>query len=148
MPANRNAQSRREFLIGSAALTMMPGLAAGQTPYPLVFGLPSTSLGAAKPRLAFEMGFFAKYGLQASLPLMESAAVTVAALVSGSVHAIQAGPGELVAAQANGQKVVAIASAYAGFAQSCVISKAAAAKTGVSPTAPVTERLKALDGTR
>jgi ABC-type nitrate/sulfonate/bicarbonate transport system substrate-binding protein len=98
------------------------------------------------PRLTFEMGFFARNGLQVKMPVLDSAAVATAALVSGSVKAIQAGPGELVAAQARGQKAVAIAVAYAGFAQSTVISKAAAAKVKVSPTAPVVERLKALDG--
>ena len=92
------------------------------------------------------MGFFAKHGLQMRMPVLESAAVATAALVSGSVRGIQAGPNELVAAQANGQKVVAIQIAYAGFAQTLVLSKAAVAKTKLSQTAPVVERMKALDG--
>jgi ABC-type nitrate/sulfonate/bicarbonate transport system substrate-binding protein len=138
--------SRREFAVGAAALAASSGRVAAQAPVEVMFGLPSTSLGAAFPRLTFEMGFFAKHGLQMRMPVLESAAVATAALVSGSVKGIQAGPSELVAAQANGQKVVAIQIAYAGFAQTLVLSKAAVAKIKVSPNAPVVERMKALEG--
>jgi ABC-type nitrate/sulfonate/bicarbonate transport system substrate-binding protein len=49
-------------------------------------------------------------------------------------------------ARARGQDVVIIANLYAGFAGSVVLGKAAAAKLGVAPDAPVSARLKALDG--
>jgi len=98
------------------------------------------------PRLTHEMGIYLKHGLQTRLTVLESASVATAALISGSVQVTQAGSGELIAAQARGQKVVAIGIAYAGFAQSLVLSKAGITKVGVSPSAPMAERMKALQG--
>jgi ABC-type nitrate/sulfonate/bicarbonate transport system substrate-binding protein len=136
--------TRRGCLAGAAALAT-PGVARGQTEE-FVFGLPSTSLGAAMPRLTEELGLYAKHGLKVRLPVLETAAVAANALVSGSVKAIQAGPAELIAAQDKGQRIVAIGTAYAGLAQSLVLSKAAAAKSGVAPDAPLAARMKALEG--
>jgi ABC-type nitrate/sulfonate/bicarbonate transport system substrate-binding protein len=98
------------------------------------------------PRLAAEAGAYARAGLEPKFTLLDSAALATAALVSGSVAAVQAGPGELIAAQAQGHEAVAVATAYAGFAQSTILSNAAAAKVGVPPSAPIAERLKALGG--
>lgn len=137
--------SRRTVLAGAAGLAFA-GHASAQSGTEIVVGLPSTSLGAAMPRLTGEMGLYAKHGLQARQTLLESAAVATAALVSRSVQVIQAGPAELVAAQANGQKTIALGTAYAGFAQSLILSNAAAAKVGVAPTATVAARMKAIDG--
>jgi ABC-type nitrate/sulfonate/bicarbonate transport system substrate-binding protein len=141
-------QTRRQLLVAGAAGVMAtlarPALA--QSPTEFVLGLPSVSLGAAMPRLTAETGCFARNGLAPKFTLLDSAALSTAALVSGSIVATQAGPGELIAAQAGGHKAVAIATAYGGMAQSLILSKSAAAKSGVSLTAPVAERLKALRG--
>lgn len=141
-------QSRRTFLAAGAALTAsaLARPAIGQSLKEIPFGLPSVSLGSAMPRLTAETGCYARNGLVCKFTLLDSAALSTAALVSGSIVATQAGPGELVAAQASGQAVVAVATAYGGMAQSLILSKEAAAKTGVALTAPVTERLKALEG--
>ena len=136
--------SRREWMASAAALAA-PGIARGQE-QEFVFGLPSTSLGAAMPRLTQELGLYARHGLKVRLPVLESAAVAATALVSGAVKVIQAGPAELIAAQDKGQKIVALGIAYAGLAQSLVLSKTAAAKVGVAPEAPLAERMKALEG--
>jgi ABC-type nitrate/sulfonate/bicarbonate transport system substrate-binding protein len=140
--------TRRRILVAGAATAAaaLAKPAVAQTLQEVPFGLPSVSLGAAMPRLTAETGCFAKNGLVCKFTLLDSAALATAALISGSVKAIQAGPGELVVAQANGHEVVALATAYGGMAQSLVLSKDAAAKTGVLPTAPLVERLKALKG--
>lgn len=138
--------TRRSFVFGTAAALAAPSVLRAQSSPEIVIGLPSTSLGAAMPRLSHELGIYAKNGLQTRLTVLESAAVSTAALISGSVQLTQAGPGEQIAAQAKGQKVVCIGIAYAGFSQSLVLSKAAAAKTGVSAQAPLADKLKALQG--
>ena len=141
-------QTRRTFLATSAAVSAiaLARPAIGQSLKEIPYGLPSVSLGSAMPRLTAETGCYAKNGLVCKFTLLDSAALSTAALVSGSIVATQAGPGELVAAQAGGHLAVAVATAYGGMAQSLILSKEAAAKSGVSPTASVTERLKALDG--
>ena len=49
-------------------------------------------------------------------------------------------------AHARGLKVVVLANTYAGFSGTLVLSKSVVDKLGVSPTAPIAQRLKALDG--
>ena len=55
------------------------------------------------------------------------------------------GSGTVIAAVARGQKIVAIANGYGGFATTMVVAKDVAEKLGVKPNAPVAERLKAAD---
>jgi len=110
------------------------------------FGISSSSLGPAGPRIAKEMGLFAQHGLDPAFVVLDSASATISGLISRSFEVAIAGPTEIVAAQARGQKVVAIAVSYAGFGPSLVLSKAVVDKLGISPDAPVRERLKALDG--
>jgi ABC-type nitrate/sulfonate/bicarbonate transport system substrate-binding protein len=108
--------------------------------------LSSASISAAAPRIAKEMGLFKKYDLDPNIISMETSSVATTALISGSVDFNVSGASELVIAQARGQKVVAISSVYRGFAAVLVLSKAAADKRGLSPTATIDDRLKALDG--
>jgi ABC-type nitrate/sulfonate/bicarbonate transport system substrate-binding protein len=137
--------TRRTFLAGAATLAA-PSVVRAQSSQEIVIGLPSTSLGSAMPRLSHEMGLFARNGLRTRLTVLESASVSTAALISGAVQQTQAGPGEQIAAQARGQKVVCIGVAYSGFSQSLVLSKVAAKKTGVAPEATLAVKLKALQG--
>jgi ABC-type nitrate/sulfonate/bicarbonate transport system substrate-binding protein len=92
------------------------------------------------------MGLFEKHGLDVKFIIMESANAATAALISKSIDVALAGPGEVIAAQIRGQRVVLIASVYSGLGASLILSKPVADSTGVSPTAPVIDRLKALDG--
>ena len=125
---------------------MAAGSAFGQQAREISVGVGSTSFATVGVRIAKEMGLFAKRGLDAKFTIMDSANVATQALISKSVNFVLSGPGELVAAQARGQNVVAISNAYMGLSGWLVLSKATADKLGVSPTAPVTERLKALNG--
>jgi ABC-type nitrate/sulfonate/bicarbonate transport system substrate-binding protein len=109
-------------------------------------GLASTSFATAAPRVAKELGLFDKRGIDAKFIVMDNANAATTALIAKSVDFALSGPGELVAAHSRSQPVVAVANTYAGFSGTVVLAKAVADKLGVSPTAPVAARLKALDG--
>jgi len=129
-----------------ATIAAMLTPASAQQLRPMSIGLSSASLVAAAPRVAKEMGLFEKHGLDVRFVTMESANAATAALISRSVDVALSGPGEVVAAQARGQRVVLIASAYSGLGASLILSKSVADRLGASPTAPLMDRLKVLDG--
>ena len=129
-----------------AALLAAAGPAQGQAAQKISIGLSSASLVAAAPRIAKELGLFEKHGLDVRFIVMESASAATTAVISKSIDIALAGPGELIAAQTRGQKVVLVASVYRGLGASLILSKRVADRAGVSPTAPVNDRLKALDG--
>jgi ABC-type nitrate/sulfonate/bicarbonate transport system substrate-binding protein len=137
--------SRRACIAGGAMLAM-GGAARAQSPRRIIIGLSSGSMAAAAPRLADALGLFEKHGLSARLVILDSSSAAIAGLISGSVQFINSGVPELIIAQAHGQKVVAIANTYNGFATSMVLSKSVADRLGIAATAPASQRLKALDG--
>jgi ABC-type nitrate/sulfonate/bicarbonate transport system substrate-binding protein len=118
---------------------------SAQQPRDISFGMPSKSVIASVPRIADEMGFFAKHGLKPKFSVIDSTAATAAALLSKSIDFATTGTTEVIAAAARDQKLVVLNSHYAGLAGSLVLSKAAADKLGVSPGAPAADRLKALN---
>ena len=120
--------------------------AQSQSPETIRIGLSSASFGTAAARIAKELGLFAKHGLDPEFIVMDSASVATAALVSGSLRFALSGPGDLIVAQARGQRIVVLANSYGGLSATLVLSKEAAARTGLRPDAPVAERLKALGG--
>lgn len=130
-----------------AALSVAAGTAAAQEAAREVsISLASTSFATAAPRIADELGLFEKHGLDPNFIVMDSANVAATAMISGSVEAAVAGPGEVFAAQTRGQKAVAIASAYRGFSGTLILDAAVAEGLGVAADAPPMERLAALDG--
>lgn len=72
----------------------------------------SVSFATAPARIAKEMGLFEKHGINARIVTMDSANASISALISGSVDVTVAGPGELIAANARGQKLIVIANMY------------------------------------
>jgi ABC-type nitrate/sulfonate/bicarbonate transport system substrate-binding protein len=133
------------LLLGAASLAIA-GAASAEPLQTVNFGLSSNSLGAASFRIAKELGLFEKHGLEPKFSAMDTAAAVTAALISGSVQVATAAIGELVAAQARGQPVVEVTNSYGGLSGTMVLSKAVADKLGVSPNAPIDQRLKALNG--
>jgi ABC-type nitrate/sulfonate/bicarbonate transport system substrate-binding protein len=133
---------------GLAAIVMALGVgtAAAQPLQQVTIGLASASLTAGTARIAKELGLFEQHGIDAKLLVMDSGNATIAALISRSLKVVVSGTADLITARARGQDVVVITNTYSGLGAGLVISKAAADKSGVSPTAPVNERLKALDG--
>jgi ABC-type nitrate/sulfonate/bicarbonate transport system substrate-binding protein len=128
------------------ALAALSGSAWAQAPRELSIGLASTSFATAAPRIAKELGLFDKRGIDARFIVMDSANAATAALIAKSVDLAVSGPGEIVAAQARGQKVVAVTNTYVGFSGTVVLAKSVADKLGVAANAPLAARLKALDG--
>ena len=137
--------TRRSILVGTAAIGLArPVLAQG--PREITIGLSSKSLSATVSRTADEMGLFAKHGLKPKFVTLDSANGSTVALISGSIDFAQAGSADAIAAQSRGQKIVIIANDVAGLVASLVLSKKTVERLGVSPNAPLNERLKALDG--
>ena len=135
----------RRAVLAAAALTVAGGTAA-QERRKIAIGIASTSLSGGVARIAKEMGLFEKHGLDATITAMDNGSVATAALISGSLDFTTGGGTEVVIAQARGQKVVSVTPVYGRFGAVVVIAKAVADKLGLAPSAPMPERLKALDG--
>jgi ABC-type nitrate/sulfonate/bicarbonate transport system substrate-binding protein len=131
-----------------AAMSMALGAAAtaAAQPHEVEMALAGRSLSSSLPLIANDLGLFEKHGIKAKFVTLETADATATALLAGSVQIAFSSVGPLIAARTRGQKLVAINSTYKGLAGSLVLSKAAADRLGVSPTAPLAARLKALDG--
>ena len=133
-------------LVAVACLAMLGGAASAQEPTKINIGLASGSLPSAGPRIAQQMGLFSKHGLEAKITVLDDSSVATQALISGSIDFSVTSPSDAIIAQTRGQPVLAVATIYGGFTPALVLSKKAADATGVSPTAPIAERLKALNG--
>ena len=129
-----------------AAILATTGAAFAQQKKEITIGLSSNSFATTQLKLAEELGFFAKRGLSVKFVVVDGSTAALAALIAGSVNFANVGMPEITLAHAKGQKVVSVATIYTGFATSLVLSKEVADKLGVSPNAPIKERMKALDG--
>jgi ABC-type nitrate/sulfonate/bicarbonate transport system substrate-binding protein len=112
----------------------------------LSIGLGSGSLVAGSARIAEELGIFEDHGFDVKLTVMDSGAAALAALIGGSFKVAVGGPSDFIMAVARGQDLLAVVPVYNGLGVNLVLSKSVADATGVSPAAPVEERLAALDG--
>jgi ABC-type nitrate/sulfonate/bicarbonate transport system substrate-binding protein len=136
----------RAGLIAMAVAVVSTGQTAAQQLREISIGLSSGSLVVGSLRIAKEMGLFAKYGLDPKIVVLETGNAAVTAMIGGSFDAVAGNTGDLLAAQGRGQKVVALVNLYKGLAPTLVLAKSTVDKLGVSPTAPVSERFKALEG--
>jgi ABC-type nitrate/sulfonate/bicarbonate transport system substrate-binding protein len=132
-------------LVGVIAFALAT-TAAAATPQDVTIGLSSATFGTAAARIAKEMGIFAAHGLEPKFIVMDNSSVATTAVISGSLKFALSGPGDLVVAQARGQKVVVVANTFAGASATLVLRKNLAEKLSVAPDAPIMTRLKALDG--
>ena len=146
MQSTHGSPTRRHVGAGIAALVTAPTILRAQALTEFTIPISSTSFATAPVRAAVLLGSFARHGLDVKLPMLETGANLTAALVSGSAKVILGGAGEQVAAWTRGQKILTLTKAYWGLAGSLLLSSETAAKTGVSATAPIKERFKALDG--
>ncbi len=136
---------RAALIAAAAAMIAVPMPASAQPLREIAFGLPSKSLVASPPRMAEELGLFAKHGLKPRFSYVESTTGTAQALLSRSVDFAVTGISEAVAANSRGQPLQVVANHYNGLAGSVILSKAVVDRVGVKPDAPVAERLKALN---
>ena len=145
-----NGITKAVFNLGCCIVTI--GLLVGSAPLrsqqltEVTIGIPAAGLATSSMRIAKEMGVFAKNGIDPKFVSLDNASLLTQALISGSIQLSAAGPSEVITAQAKNFKVIVIGTTYAGHANTMVLSKAVVDKLGVSLTAPVNERLKALDG--
>ncbi|MCO5090043.1 MAG: ABC transporter substrate-binding protein [Bosea sp.] len=77
---------------------------------------------------------------------MESANIASTAIISRSTPAAISGTSELLFAHLRGQELVIIANTFSGFGATLVLSKQVAGRIGIDSSAPVPDRLKALNG--
>jgi ABC-type nitrate/sulfonate/bicarbonate transport system substrate-binding protein len=141
---------RRTLIAGSVGAT---GVAlarrrgyAETAPEELKVAVSSTSFVLGGAKIGQQAGLFARNGLQFGIVVMESGNAAMSALIGGSVPFAVTGPPEVLAARVRGQDMVIVANLYAGFAGSLVLATEVAKRTGIATTAPVQERLHALDG--
>ena len=134
--------------IGLVAVLLLafPHRSSAQAPRQVSIGMASSSLPGGVARIAKEMGLYEKHGLDARVIPMDSGSVAMAGLISGSIDFSTTAGSDVVVAQARGQDIVPVMRLYGGFSAVVVLSKDAAGRLNVSPNAPVTERLKALNG--
>ena len=133
-------------LVLSIALVVAAGAASAQEKLKFTMGLSSTSFAVLSPRIAQEMGLFDKHGLAANFVVMDNGSAATAGVIANSIDLCTGGSGEFMSAQVQGQDVIPIMTVYTGYSGSLVLSKTVAKKLPVSSTAPVKDRLKALDG--
>jgi ABC-type nitrate/sulfonate/bicarbonate transport system substrate-binding protein len=132
-------------LVAVAMLTVA-GAASAQQKREIAIGIGGSGLASGYAVIVKELGLFEKHGIIAKTTWMESANAATTALISKSLDVAASGIGEIVLAQGRGQKVILVINGYDGLPGTLVLSNAAVAKTKVSPTAPVADRVKALEG--
>ncbi len=138
--------SRRDMVLAALTAAALPPALAQQALRKVAMGLAGQSMIASIPRFAKEMGLFEKRGIDINFVSMDSANASATALIAGSVEVAFSGTVELITARARGRDVVAIANTYGGLGGSLVLAKSVADKLGVAASAPMTARLKALNG--
>lgn len=138
--------TRRAVVAGLGATVFAPAVRSQAQLRDFSIPISSTSFATAQVRAAEILGSFARNGLAVKFPIMDTGANLTASLISGSSPVVLGGAGEQVAAWVKGQEILTITNVYWGLAASIVLAKDVADKTGVSPTAPIKDRLKALDG--
>lgn len=120
--------------------------AAQAAPTPVTIALSSNALLYGGLFIAEKAGLFAKNGLAPKLVVMDSGNAAMTALISRSAQFAASGPGEVLTARSRGQNIVIVGNFYRGFSASVVLAKGIAEKSGISPSAPVSERMRALNG--
>jgi ABC-type nitrate/sulfonate/bicarbonate transport system substrate-binding protein len=138
---------RRTLIAASVATTLARGHAFAEPALEDVkVAVSSTSFVLGGAKIGQQAGLFAKNGLKFSIIVMDSGNAAMSALIGGSVSFAVAGPSEVLAARLRGQDTAIVANLYAGFAGEVILATEVAKRTNVSPTAPVEQRLHALDG--
>jgi ABC-type nitrate/sulfonate/bicarbonate transport system substrate-binding protein len=113
---------------------------------PITIAVSSNTLLYGGLFIAEKAGLFTQQGVAPKIVVMDSGNAAMTALISRSAQFAASGPGEVLTARSRGQKVVILGNFYRGFSASVVLARAIADKSAVAQGAPVTERLRALNG--
>jgi sulfonate transport system substrate-binding protein len=135
--------ARRTLLGGFAAVTLIRPASAAM---PVTLAVSSNTLAYGGLRIAEGAGLFPKNSLAPRVIVMDSGNAAISAVLGRSAEFASSGPGEVLAAKVRGQNLVIVLNYYRGLPGSLVLSKAAAAKSGITPDAPLEQKLRALDG--
>ncbi len=139
----------RRTLLGTAGAALLAPRAWATTPVtatPVTLAISSSTLAYGGLRIAENAGLFSRNGLDARIVVMDSGNAALSAVLGGSAQFAASGPGEVLAARLRGRDMLVVANVYHGLSGSMLLTKAAAAKTGVAPDAPVAQRLRAVSG--
>ena len=128
------------------AALAMGGPASAEDMRTIKIAVGGAGFASAYAVIVNELGLFEKHGITAKITVMGAAADATTALISKSVDVAAGGTSEMIMAQSRGQKVIMVINGYDGVPGTLVLSKAAAEKSKVSATAPIADRIKALDG--
>ena len=128
------------------ALTGSGLSAKAAEPLPVTIALSSNSLAYGGLRIAEQLGLFTKEGLAPRIVVLDSGSAATAALVSRSAEFASSGPAEVLAARARGLDIRIVLSVYHGYAAPIMLAQSVVDKLGLSPSAPLSVRYKALNG--
>lgn len=142
----RNGSSRRQVLTALGATVFAPAVQAQPALRALSIPVSSTSFASLPVRATEALGIFARNGLKVTATVLESGSNVTAALISGSVQVSLGGSGEQIAAASRGQPVVVLTNVYWGQPGTLLLAPEVAERSGVSPTASVRDRYRALEG--
>ena len=140
----RVARVARAALVVALALASAAAPARA-APLPITLAVSSGTLAYGGLRIAQQAGLFQQHGLDPHVIVMDSGNAAISAVLGGSAEFSGAGPGEVLAARLRGRDMVIVVNLFRGLSGSLVLSRAVAARSGVSPTAPIAARLRALD---
>jgi ABC-type nitrate/sulfonate/bicarbonate transport system substrate-binding protein len=120
---------------------------SSSAPANITLVIPSLSSNQSIAFLATGFGTFKKNNLNVKTVVSGTGALAVAAAVSGSGQFVMSGSSDMLSADSKGQKLVYLARGLGGgLASQLVLTKAAAAKTGLPANATPAEKAKALNG--
>ncbi len=108
--------------------------------------IPSLSANQALGFIALKAGIFKKNGLNVKTVNAGTGALAVEALTGGSGQFVVTGSADLFSAAKSGQHLFILAKASSGLSTQVVLTSAGVKKTGLTPSAPLAQRIKALNG--
>jgi ABC-type nitrate/sulfonate/bicarbonate transport system substrate-binding protein len=108
--------------------------------------IPSLSANQALGFIALKAGIFAKNGLNVKTVNAGTGALAVEALTGGSGQFVVTGSADLFSAAKSGQQLYILAKASSGLSTQIVLTSAGVKKTGLTASAPLAQRIKALNG--
>jgi ABC-type nitrate/sulfonate/bicarbonate transport system substrate-binding protein len=112
----------------------------------ITLALSSLTILMGLPLVAQDGGYFEKQGLKVDEVVANSASDAVNITLSGDADVVMTAAPAVFALNGGGQQMRFLANAYSGLAASVVMSPEAVGKVGVTPDAPIEDRLRALNG--
>jgi ABC-type nitrate/sulfonate/bicarbonate transport system substrate-binding protein len=108
--------------------------------------IPSLSANQALGFIALKAGIFKKNGLNVKTVNAGTGALAVEALTGGSGQFVVTGSADLFSAAKSGQHLYILAKASSGLSTQIVLTSAGVKATGLTASAPLAQRIKALNG--